>query len=117
MHIQDFTSGAALSTENKQTINNTFGKEVVWKEGIATFSLDCISENIDIQPDLIKIDVDGNENKILNGGGKVFSNKKLRSIIIEMIEYLPNYSSIKKQLIDYGFKLEKKYDESQIWSR
>ena len=117
LHIQDFTSGAALSTENKQTINNTFGKEVVWKEGIATFSLDCISENIDIQPDLIKIDVDGNENKILNGGGKVFSNKKLRSIIIEMIEYLPNYSSIKKQLIDYGFKLEKKYDESQIWSR
>ena len=117
LHIQDFTSGAALSTENKQTINKTFGKEVVWKEGIATFSLDCISENIDIQPDLIKIDVDGNENKILNGGGKVFSNKKLRSIIIEMIEYLPNYSGIKKQLIDYGFKLEKKYDESQIWSR
>jgi len=117
LHIQDSTSGAALSTENKQTINKTFGKEVVWKEGVATFSLDSISENIDIQPDLIKIDVDGNENKILKGGEKVFSNKKLRSIIIEMIEYLPNYSGIKKQLIDYGFKLEKKYDESQIWSR
>jgi len=117
LHIQDFTSGAALSTENTQTIKNSFGKDVLWKEGVATFSLDYIAESLNIQPDLIKIDVDGNESKILNGGGKVFSNKKLRSIIIEMIKYLPNYSCIKNQLLDYGFKLETEFDENQIWSR
>ena len=43
--------------------------------------------------------------------------QEVTNTIIEMIEHLPNYSAIKNKLIDYGFKLEKKYDESQIWSR
>lgn len=117
LHIHDFTAGAALSTEQRESINKTFGKEVVWKEGIGTSTLDYISENLDIQPNLIKIDVDGNELKILNGGRKVFSNDKLRTIIIEMIENLPNYSGIKRYLKDQGFKLEKKFEENQVWSR
>ncbi len=117
LHIQDFTAGAALSSEQRDSINKTFGKDVVWKEGIGTSTLDYISENLDIHPNLIKIDVDGNELKILNGGRKVFSNNKLRSIIIEMIKSLPNYSGIKKYLNEQGFKLEKEFEENQIWSR
>ena len=34
-----------------------------------------------------------------------------------MIENLPNYSGIKKYLNDIGFKLEKIFEENQIWSR
>jgi len=117
LHIHDFTPGAALSTEQRDSINKTFGKDVVWKEGIGTSTLDYISGNLNIQPNLIKIDVDGNELKILNGGRKVFSNKKLRSIIIEMIKSLPNYSEIKRYLNNQGFKLENKFEENQIWSR
>ena len=79
--------------------------------------MDSISDNLDLQPNLIKIDVDGNELKILKGGKKVFSNNKLRTIIIEMIENLPNYSEIKKYLNDKGFKLENKFEENQIWYR
>jgi FkbM family methyltransferase len=117
LHIQDFTPGAALSTEQRGSINKTYGKDVVWKEGIVTSTLDYISDKVDIQPNLIKIDVDGNELKILNGGRKVFSNNNLRSIIIEMIKTLPDYSGIKKYLNEQGFKLEKKFEENQIWSR
>jgi len=117
LHIQDFTPGAALSTEQRESINKTFGKDVIWKEGIGTSTLDSISDNLDLQPNLIKIDVDGNELKILKGGKKVFSNNKLRTIIIEMIETLPNYSEIKKYLNDKGFELENKFEENQIWYR
>ena len=91
LHIQDFTPGAALTTESISNLKKTFDKDVIWKEGIGTTTLDYISSNIGIQPSLIKIDVDGNELKILNGGRKVFSNPKMRSIIIEMIKSLPNY--------------------------
>ena len=31
LHIHDFTPGAALSTEQRDSINKTFGKDVVWK--------------------------------------------------------------------------------------
>ena len=99
LHIQDFTPGAALSTESISNLKKTFDKDVIWKEGIGTTTLDYISSNLGIQPSLIKIDVDGNELKILNGGRKVFSNPKMRSIIIEMIKDLPNYSKIKERKI------------------
>ena len=117
LHIQDFTPGAALTTESISNLKRTFDKDVIWKEGIGTTTLDYISSNLGIQPSLIKIDVDGNELKILNGGRKVFSNPKMRSIIIEMIKNLPNYSKIKEYLINHGFKLEKIFEENQIWSR
>jgi len=34
-----------------------------------------------------------------------------------MIKTLPNYSGIKKYLNEQGFKLEKEFEENQIWSR
>ena len=34
-----------------------------------------------------------------------------------MIENLQNYSGIQKYLNDHGFKLEKKFEENQVWSR
>ena len=44
LHIHEFTPGAALSTERRDSINKTYGKDVVWKEGIVTSTLDYISE-------------------------------------------------------------------------
>jgi len=117
LHIQDFTPGSALATESNSNLNKTFGKDVVWKEGIGTVTLDYISDNLGVLPDLIKIDVDGNELKILNGGRNVFSNPKVRSVIIEMIEHLPNYLRIKSYLSDQGFKLENKFGSNAVWSR
>jgi len=117
LHIQDLTAGAALATESNDNISKSFGKDVIWKEGIGTIHLDFLFEKFGIQPNLIKIDVDGNEYKILQGGIKTFETTKLRSIYIEMIESLPDYVPIKTFLLDHGFKLQSKSSENQVWSR
>ena len=54
------------------------GKIIGWKKGIGTVMLDQISDNFGIQPNLIKIVIDGNELKMLNGERDVFSNHKMR---------------------------------------
>ena len=117
LHIQDLTAGAALATESNDSISKSFGKDVIWKEGIGTIHLDFLFEKFGIQPNLIKIDVDGNEYKILQGGIKTFETTKLRSIYIEMIESLPDYVPIKTFLLDHGFRLQSKSSDNQVWSR
>ena len=117
LHIQDLTAGAALATESNDNISKSFGKDVIWKEGIGTIHLDFLFEEFGIQPNLIKIDVDGNEYKILQGGIKTFETTKLRSIYIEMIESLPDYVPIKTFLLDHGFRLQSKSSDNQVWSR
>lgn len=117
LHIQDLTAGAALATESNDTIKKSFNKDVVWKEGIGTIYLDFLFEKFGIQPNLIKIDVDGNEYKILQGGIKIFQTTELRSVYIEMIESLPDYEPIKNFLLENGFKLQFKSSDNQVWSR
>ena len=117
LHIQDYTTGSALHTESRKTIDKTFGKDVIWKEGISTSTLDFINENIGAQPNLIKIDVDGNEFKILRGGDKTFKSSDLRSVIIEIIDGKPNNDKVINFLKSHGFILKQAFEGSQIWFR
>ncbi len=118
LHIQDTTPGAALHSVLTQDCEKTqMGHAVVWKEGVATITIDDFYKISGIIPNILKIDVDGNELKILNGARKIFMKKNFRSIIIEMIDSLPDYQGINNFLLGHGFKLEKKFKENQIWSR
>ena len=115
LHIQDLTPGAALHTVSNDSLTNTrTGHEVVWKEGIANYTIDEFCGATGIKPNLIKIDVDGNETEILNGGKNTFSDDRLRTIYIEVDSMQNNCEKI---LCDYGFILDKKPSENQIWIR
>ncbi len=85
LHLQDLNEGAAAHTENREKIQKTDeGYEVVWEEGIATATLDYLCRSLNVYPNTIKIDTDGNEAKILKGAKKTLQNPALRSLIIEM---------------------------------
>ena len=115
LHIQDITPGAALATVSNDDLEQTAtGHSVVWKEGIATITLDefCILSSI--IPTIIKIDVDGTEVAILMGGKKTFSNPQLRSVYIETDEDQVECEDI---LTNHGFVLIDMPSDNQIWRR
>ena len=102
------------TVSNDSLTNTRTGREVVWKEGIASYTIDEFCDVTGIKPNLIKIDVDGNETDILRGGKNTFSDSRLRTIYIE-VDSMQNNCEI--FLSDYGFILVKKHSENQIWIR
>jgi len=85
LNLQDFTAGSAAHTESKDPIQVTHeGYPVVWSEGIVSVSLDYVCQHLDVFPNALKIDTDGNECKVLEGAVKTLGDKRLRSLVIEM---------------------------------
>ncbi len=75
---------------------------------VKTDTLDNLFKNKEI--DLIKIDVDGSEINILEGGKKLFSQKKIKNIIIEITGHTC-YEEVSQFFKKYGYKLRKvQYD-------
>lgn len=110
LHLQDITAGSAAHTESKNPINKTDeGYPVVWSEGIVLVTLDYICEQLGIIPNSMKIDTDGNENKILEGASKTLSNTNLRSLVIE----IPTEDAKKS---DYCYKMLEYAGLSLAWS-
>jgi len=66
-------------------------------------------------PEHIKIDVDGDELAVLEGGAETFSDSRLKSLMIEIDESDVEQSTKTHEiLINSGFKL---YDKKQLMSR
>lgn len=95
LHIQDLTPGAALHTESQEELKFTHEmKPVVWKTGISTFTLDDFCEKSGMIPNYMKLDVDGTELEILQGGKNILRDKSLKSILLE-----PPRDPAKKELL------------------
>lgn len=56
-------------------------------------------------PNLIKIDVDGNEHKIIEGMATILKDKRLKSFAIETNLQIPAHNKIKHILSSVGFRL------------
>ena len=63
-------------------------------------------------PDYIKIDVDGIEHLILQGGKNTLKNKKIKSVLVEVNEKFNEQKIKVNQLMNsFGFKLVRKLTE------
>ena len=118
LHLPDLTPGAALHSEDKNKLEKSVEGDfpILWKEGIYTVTLDHFCDQINIIPNVIKIDTDGNEGKILKGALNTLKNQKLKAIILEMPEEQNDLCS--KILLDSGFKIEGHENinsRNQIW--
>lgn len=119
LHLQDTTAGSAVHTESKESIGLTEeGCPVVWSEGIMSVTLDCICEQLGVIPHVMKIDTDGNEDKVFEGAKGILSNKKLRSLVTEMPQDSKKAQRCRELLAVAGFTLEQSDNEktrNEIW--
>lgn len=120
LNIQDTMPGAAAHTENPKAIAMTDeGYQVVWREGIACFTLDQLAIHYKVMPNAIKIDTDGNEDKVLRGATALLKNPALRSLTLEMPIEEAKCAFCTQTLQAAGFTLKwsKPYTRNQIWAR
>ena len=111
MNETTLEEGGALSSFGKNY--NFEGKriDVINRYSIFGTTIDYLVLNkILVIPDYIKIDVDGTEDIILNGGIETLRKKKIKSILIEVNEnFLSQKVNVERILKKSGFNLEKKY--------
>jgi|TARA_B100001778_G_scaffold333787_1_gene343170 FkbM family methyltransferase len=89
--------------------NNIVGKKGEFYHGCTEFSLNfLVSKKMLPQPDHIKIDVDGYEDKVIEGSMEVFRNTK--SILLEISNKNINYVDMIEAL---GFKVESKHRRNE----
>ena len=111
---EKFIEGTALHTwgENFNFEGKTFEPANNYK--IYGTSINYLLDNKILEiPDYIKIDVDGIEHLILEGGDKFLNNEKVKSLLIEINEnFKEQYYNILNLMNKYKFKvLHKKHNE------
>ena len=107
MNEPNFIEGSSLNTFGEKF--NFEGKNFLAKQKYKIFgtTIDTMVDNgyLDI-PNYVKIDVDGLEHLILEGGDKMFNNKKIRSVLIEVNEnFKVQKEKVLKFMLDHNFKL------------
>jgi FkbM family methyltransferase len=105
LKLTSFVPGSAHTTFGDNEAFKQTNAPTVFSQGAFSTTLDnLIYKNGLPVPDHLKIDVDGIEAKILKGAEKLLRDPKLKSILIEINESMPEDILIKEQLISLGFK-------------
>ena len=82
---------------------NNSKNEYVHKHGVYGTTTDKFLEEINFEPNYIKIDVDGNESLIIKGMKKTLSSKNLSSILVEIDKSGNNKLNMNKIFAEYNF--------------
>jgi FkbM family methyltransferase len=113
LYLPNFEVGSALNNfgENKDWEKKEF--KPVYKQGIIAYSLDSFIKKFQINfPNHLKIDVDGLEAKIIYGALNTLKDNRLKSILIELNDKLPEDMELIKIIESCGLKiLHKKHSE------
>jgi len=99
---------------------HSLGERIDFKHEPMTpaFSQGCVSARLDDLvaagvmpvPDYIKLDVDGIEPRIIAGARRVLNERKVRSLLIETNQNLPDHMHMVAELESLGFR----YDRAQV---
>ena len=106
LHLSVFESGESCHSfaSNKNFAHQEFAP--AFSQGSFSTTIDHLVETSVIPtPNHIKIDVDGIENKIINGARKILERPELKTLLIEINDDLPCDSEVKEILKDLGFIL------------
>lgn len=80
-----------------------------FQQGIVVMDLDSVCPMLEVWPDHLKIDVDGNELNILLGAKSLLSSGKVKSILIEVTEGEKDHQAVIGIFKEHGYSLKEKH--------
>lgn len=109
MSVEEYGKGSHTKILDVNTIDrNVKGHKLAYRQAIIKFPLDKVIEDLKLpEPEYIKIDVDGSEERLIDGASKTLGFKKLKSIFIEL-EKSEMADRVVKKIEDHGFVVESK---------
>jgi FkbM family methyltransferase len=115
LHVRDLTPGSALHTESHDRVSPA--ARTTCREGVFGQTLDDFCVETGLQPNCVKIDVDGNEPKVLAGGQRTLRAATLRSVLIELPGEAAARADCESQLARAGFIQQANGTGNSIWNR
>lgn len=96
-------------TTNMDTMNRVVSRSEVSSHSTITVHVIPLDSIInDLYPKLIKIDVEGFETRVIEGAGKILTDKTLDAVIMEINENSKTYGldsfGVHKKMLSFGFK-------------
>ena len=117
MNESDFIEGGSLNSFGEKFDFEGKDFKIYMKYQILGTTINNLIDNKILEiPDYIKIDVDGIEHLILEGGDKCLKNNKLKSLSVEINEsFKDQYERVLKIMRENNFKiLHKKHNEKML---
>lgn len=111
LHLSEFVVGGSCHSFDESKDFNLESKAFPFVQGAFSTRLDSvIADGVMPQPHHIKIDVDGFEYKVIQGGAKTFTHADLQSVLIEINPHLAEHRWIIEEMQRLGFH----YDPKQV---
>jgi FkbM family methyltransferase len=107
LYVGEMQAGGALHSFGQPSQFETQPRAISLKQGTMGMPLDDLVGKYNVpQPTLVKIDVDGFEEKVLAGAQHVLASRQLRSVLIEWNYRDDNETALLEQgMRQWGFKL------------
>lgn len=103
LHMQSTDIGGALSSFDSPVDHNGQTFSASFRQGMVGFSIDSFVSRFNPPfPNRLKIDVDGIEDKIINGASATLADPRLRSLSIELDDDRPDYRDAVAARIEVG---------------
>jgi FkbM family methyltransferase len=118
LNMTNVIPGGAMNTFGEKIDSFKLMREsyiVSFRQGMISFSIDDFINFYNFPcPNHIKIDVDGNENKIISGATKTLRDRRLKSLLIELDTSDSDYQAIIRTITECGLKLISKKHENEF---
>lgn len=108
-YVQQLLPGNSCNSFDEAVNFHLESKQYAFQQGAFGVALDCFCNDTGYFPDYIKIDVDGFEHKVLDGGMRALHNVK--SILVETNTHLPEHRAMEEVLAGCGLYPDKETAE------
>jgi FkbM family methyltransferase len=106
LHLASLDTGAAMHSFGSTPSGHGYDGGTMFKQGMLSFSVDEFIATFNPPfPNYIKIDVDGLEKRILNGAQKTLRDSRMKSVLLEIDEGLPEDLFLADQVVSLGYRL------------